>query len=209
MACRNCATSCWTRGCTGGCTPTGCAPHACQRSCMGTCNAACRNDCSSCEGTCQGTCTNTCQGTCANTCTGNCTNTCTGDCTNTCTGSCTGTCTNTCTTLCNTGCTNSTATSLVAKLSLTEFIEAANMTDVQSLLLQEAARRPNVSLTSLTFTAGNKATAATMTTLLNNLKAVGQTSNYVATAGSVISKALGQDVISKALAAYNTEVKIS
>ena len=83
------------------------------------------------------------------------------------------------------------------------------MTDIQSLLLQEAARRPNVSLTSLTFTAGNKATAATMTTLLNNLKAVGQTSNYVATAGAVISKALGQDIISKALAAYNTEVKIS
>lgn len=202
MACGNCTGICWTRGCTGSCTPTGCAPHACQKSCMGTCNAACRNDCSS---ACNGNCTAKCNGSC----TGDCTNTCTGSCTNTCTESCTGTCTNTCTTLCNTGCTNSTATSLVAKLSLTEFIEAANMTDIQSLLLQEAARRPNVSLTSLTFTAGNKATAATMTTLLNNLKAVGQTSNYVATAGAVISKALGQDVISKALAAYNTEVKIS
>ena len=201
MACRNCATSCWTRGCTGSCTPSGCSPHACQRSCQGGCNAVCKNDCTGCSGSCTAECNGNC--------TGNCTNTCTGDCTNTCTGSCTGTCTNTCTTLCNTGCTNSTATSLVAKLSLTEFIEAANMTDVQSLLLQEAARRPNVSLTSLTFTSGNKATAATMTTLLNNLKAVGQTSNYVATAGAVISKALGQDVISKALAAYNTEVKIS
>ena len=83
------------------------------------------------------------------------------------------------------------------------------MTDIQSLLLQEAARRPNVSITPLTFTAGNTATQSTMSTLLNNLKALGQTSNYVATAGAIISRALGEDIISKALAAYNTKVGIS
>ena len=48
-----------------------------------------------------------------------------------------------------------------------------------------------------------------MTTLLANLKAIGKTSSYVAAAGEIISRALGEDIITKALAAAKENVKIS
>lgn len=83
------------------------------------------------------------------------------------------------------------------------------MNDVQTLLKQEKARRPSAgTVNNITFTEGNEATASSMTTLLANLKAIGKTSSYVAAAGEIISRALGEDIIKKALAASKENVKI-
>ncbi len=184
MACATtCGGACWTSGCTGACATKACAFHACQSSCTGGCGGGCKG----------------CGSGCASGCTG---------CGSGCASGCNTTCKATCDTLCNSSCSNSTATSL-ASLTLAEFIENTNMQNIQTLLAQEAARRPDKSITSLTFTEGNSATAASMTTLLANLKAIGKTSSYVATAGETIAKALGQDIITKALAASKETVNLS
>lgn len=184
--------TCWDNNCTAACNYGSCAYHDCQNSCNGGCGGGCKGCGSGCAGGCTG-----CGSGCAS------------GCSSTCKGGCNTTCTNTCKTLCNSSCSNSVATSL-ANLTLATLIEDTDMTNIQTLLQQEKARRPSAgTVTNVTFTVGNSATASSMTTLLANLKAIGKTSSYVATAGEIITRALGEDIITKALAASKETVKIS
>lgn len=153
-------------------------------SCYGKSN--CMWDCSSCGG-CDGTCSGGCQGDCK------------GECNTTCTGGCTG--------ACNKGCDNTESASL-ASVTLSEKFEAANITDIARLIYLEAQRRGN-SPESTTFTSGKVINASDIAILISNLSLAGQTASYSAVAGNIGLKELGQDLIDKAIAAYNTTVAIS
>lgn len=189
---------CWTAGCTGACTPTGCAPHQCQNSCQGcggcTGCSGCSNQCSGCGSGCASSCTGTCKTTCTGTCISGCANACSGN----------------CTVLCNVTCSTSVATEAATRLKLTTLIEAMNIQDVQDILEQEAARRPDLitNLSNLDIDIGIKAKNDDINIVLNNLREIGQTTNSVTTIGNIISRALGREIIDKTLKSYNTQVNL-
>lgn len=190
-------------GCTGACTAT------CQNSCSIQCTGGCQaNGCTSCQG-CRGGCRDTggcggdCQGTCSVTC-GNagCSGTCKGGCTG-CSG-CSGGCTGTCAAKCTGGAQDTKA----ADLALTTKMERDNIKAISDFINVEAKRRGKTP-TSVTFTVGNQITKANIDTVIANLKKAGKTAAYSATQGSQALKKLGQDLVTKALDAWDDTVSLS
>lgn len=171
-----------------------CSTPSC-RSCSGSGN--CQWSCDGCDGGCTGSCSGSCTG---------CKGSCSGSCTGSCSGGCSGGCKDSCKNACNQGCSNNEATSL-ANLTLTTKFAASNITNIARLIYIEAQRRSK-SPASTSFTAGKKITAADITTLISNLSLAGQTTSYSASKGSKGLKTLGQDLINKAKAAYNTTIKL-
>ena len=205
--CTGCTATCkkTCAGCTGTCTGnckgctncSGCSGcTGCGGACKSNCSGGCKG-CTSCSGSCKG-CTS-CSGGCKG-CTG-----CSGGCTS-CT-SCSG-CTNTCTGACNSGCTNSTQTSAYAALALATFLTAANINDISAFINREATRRGQ-SPTTVSKSAGQSVTATDMGTIKSNLSKAGQTAGYTASQGGTANATLGNDLITKAKAAYNQVIGLA
>ena len=201
--------SCW---CGTNCSACGgeCS-YGCTNSCSGDCRG-CYGGCSGCSGTCQGTCTATCandctggcKGSCNTTCTATCANDCTGGCKGSCTGECTGGCKGTCKDACNTGCKGQAQSTIAASLSLAEKLQQSNIQQISDFVKNEVARRGG-SATAASFTVGEVITASKINVIISNLSKAGQSVSS-ATANSTALRTLGQAIIDKALAAYNTVV---
>lgn len=198
-----CASGCSVE-CRGGCTVT-CA-NSCSVECRGGCRYTggcggdCQGSCSGCRGTCQG-CTSCsgCSGTCSGTCSATCANDCTGGCKTGCTSSCTGTCAS--------KCTGGAQDTNAANLNLTTKFEKANIQAISDFIVTEAKRKSQ-SPTSISFSVGEKISKSKIDTIIANLKKAGKTASYSATVGSKGLKVLGEDLITKALDAWDDAIAL-
>lgn len=181
--------------CGSDCTGCGDCRH------WGNYSCGCGDD--GCSG-CGGACSSSCSG-----CSGTCNNTCTGSCTGSCTGTCTGSCKDNCGRGCNTGCTSNEAVDLYNTLvaGLNQTIYAADMANINRMIEIEAnSNRKNVSITSVSFTAGNNATSADIKQMQNNLSKIGQNTVSSANVGDNISLTTGDELRLKALASADTKI---
>ena len=197
--CTHCGTDC--TGC-GDCRNWGNYSCGCSDDGCSGCGGACSSSCSGCSGTCN----NTCKGTCSNTCNNTCKDTCTGTCNNTCTGGCKDNCGRGC----NTGCTSNEAVELYNTLvaGLNQTIYAADMANINRMIEIEASSdRKNVSITSVSFVTGNKATSADIEQMQSNLSEIGQSATSSANVGNNIALATGDELRLKAI--ESAEMKIA
>ena len=163
----------------------------------GGCPSDCSNSCMSCSG-------NNFTGWGGDDGGGGCS--CGGDCS----GTCKNTCKNTCSSACDVGCTSTSAVELYNKLvaGLNKKILAADMTNINQMIQLEAKRRSK-STTSQSFTPKDKATSAKIKALQSNLSTIGFKTSKNAGQKIKSFKATGQELIDKALDAYETEIKHS
>ena len=181
-------------GCSNGtCFNVGCGHGSSSSSC--SCGSNCSNACSSCAGS-GSTGGGGDGGGCS--CGGNCS-----------TG-CTGTCKGSCSTACDTGCTSREAIDLYEKLKngLNKKILAADLSNINAMIQSEAKRR-NKTTTSQSFSVKDKATSTKIKALQSNLSTIGFKTSKDAGQKIKSFKATGQELIDKALDAYETEIKHS
>lgn len=205
-----CANSC-SVACTGGCQKDGCTGCAgCRGGCRDTggCGGDCQGSCSGCRGTCQGCtscsgCSGTCSGGCGSSCSSSCSSACAATCADNCTGGCTSSCTGTCASKCTGGAQDTNA----ANLNLTTKFEKANIQAISDFIVTEAKRKSQ-SPTSISFSVGEKISKSKIDTIIANLKKAGKTASYSATVGSKGLKVLGEDLITKALDAWDDAIAL-
>lgn len=154
---------------------------------------------------CSGGCQWSCSYECGDDCTYGCGQVCAAGCDGSCTGGCNTACVG-CKGACNKGCSTTESVNL-ASLTLTTKFEATNITNIARLIYLEAQRRGK-SPSSTSFGVGSKITASEISKLISNLSLAGQTASYSATSGSKANKTLGQNLIDKAKAAYNTTINL-
>lgn len=170
-----------------------------QGNCIGACSSACGTGCGN-------TCTGKCQG-CAGTCIKGCAYNCTGDCSGSCLGGCNGCsgCSGSCDSACNIGCVNGAQTTVYNNLTLDIYFNASNINDISNFIYYNAQRfggNPTV----ITKTSGNSLMASDISIIDTNLQMTGQSPAYSAITGENGLRVLGQDLIDKAKAAYNTVI---
>ena len=82
-----------------------------------------------------------------------------------------------------------------------------NITDISNFIINEAKRKSEAP-TTISFAVGEKLDDSKITTIINNLKLAGKTSSYSATEGAIALKALGNDLIAKALDAWDDPIAL-
>lgn len=197
----------------------------CAGQCTGECGGTCWQQCgNSCSGKCDGGCSGTCKDSCGNLTSsgGSCIN-CGKDCQG-CGGGCTGTaktddggsgggctcasdCAGACKDACDTGCYSDLAFELYNKLKagLNRKILAADLQNINDMIQLEATRRSK-STTSQTFSIKHKANSSQITALKNNLTTIGYSSNAQTGSKDKAMRTTGQELIDKALAAYEETI---
>ena len=127
-----------------------------------------------------------------------------------CSGTCKGACKDNCGRGCNTGCSSNEALNLYNTLvaGLNQKIYAADMKNINRMIEIEAgSNRNNVSITSVSFKAENKATSKQIKQLQSNLKKIGQTTSQDASQDVIIAEKTGKELITKVLKSADTKIK--
>lgn len=198
----SCSSGCWSScgdGCGGGCSFS---------STVNGGGSGGSNPCSGCTGDCTGNCSwcnsGNVNGWGSDDGGGGCT------CGGNCSGSCNDTCEDTCSSACDVGCTSNEAVDLYNKLvaGLNKKILAADMTNINKMIQLEAQRR-STSTTSQSFSPRDKATSIKVKALQSNLSTIGFATSKDAGQKIKSFNATGQELIDKALDAYETEIKHS
>jgi uncharacterized protein YidB (DUF937 family) len=92
-------------------------------------------------------------------------------------------------------------------LSLTDKFEKTNIQNISDFIVTEAKRKSQ-SPTSLSFSVGEAISKSKIDTIIANLKKAGKTAAYSATVGNTALKALGQDLVTKALDAWDDAIAL-
>lgn len=166
------------------CTYSDCI-SSCVNGCRYYCGDACTGGCSSCSGSCQGTCTATCADNCSGGCKGS------------------------CSTACNTTCSGQTQTTNINKLNLNEQFKASDIQNIITAANFEVSDRRGTSLAhNVSISAGEALDDTKINQIIDVIKQTGFTPSETATAGSLVLKTLGQNLIDKIKEANNQEIKL-
>jgi uncharacterized protein YidB (DUF937 family) len=92
-------------------------------------------------------------------------------------------------------------------LSLTDKFEKTNIQSISDFIITEAKRKSQ-SPTSISFSVGEAISKSKIDTIIANLKKAGKTAAYSATVGNTALKTLGQDLVTKALDAWDDTVAL-
>lgn len=201
--------------------------HSCSTGCWSQCSSGCGGTCSSSNsgsgsgsgsGPACANCTNDCQGSCSNCSSSNVNGwgsddggggcTCGGNCS----GGCSSGCKDSCEDACDTGCTTTVAVDLYKKLvaGLNKRILAADITNINEMISLEAERRSK-EVSSQTFNNKERAMSTKVQALQSNLAKIGDKYKTSEDASTKIRtfKAAGQELVNKALSAYEETIKHS
>lgn len=186
-----CVGYCWDEGCIGGCVggcQNGCSDDGCSGNCGGFgCGSGCSGGCDS---TCKGTCSGTCSGTCKTTCTG---------------------CKGTCNSECNKGCTTQSMVTIynrLKELGLKEYIEKDNIQDIIDLVGNEVIRRGKIPTLDNLTQYETFVLATYFNNIKNNLINIDYSITYNNTKNNYVLTNMGNELINKALNAYETLVPV-